>query len=113
MRPRDRSVVARIMGIALVSFLVNSSGLLLADAKPADRRFIPAATTTKPVLVDDTMIVTLSPGADSAKVKEVLDEVHGTVVRKLHINRDNYDILFVKPERGQEDNAIQKITSKK
>lgn len=64
-------------------------------------------------VADDTLIITLSPGADQDKVKEILDEVHGTVVRTLHVDKDNYDILFVKPEKGKADETIKKIAEKK
>ena len=73
---------------------------------------------TKPIeqsesVADDTLIITLSPGADQDKVKEVLDEVNGTVIRTLHVDKDNYDILFVKPEKGKAEETIKKITGKK
>jgi len=64
-------------------------------------------------LADDTIIVTLSPGADQDKVKEILDEVHGTVIRTLHVDKDNYDILFIKPEKGKADETIKKLADKK
>ena len=112
MRRTNRVMSVRIMGLALLVFLVNSSNLL-ADARPGGNRIIPVATGSKLALVDDTIIVTLAPGADMDKVKDVLNEVHGTVLRKLHIDRDNYDILFIKPERGQEEKTIEKISGKK
>lgn len=64
-------------------------------------------------LADDTLIITLSPGADQDKVKEILEEVHGTVIQTLHVDKDNYDILFVKPEKGKAEETIKKIAKKK
>jgi hypothetical protein len=62
---------------------------------------------------DETIIIRLRPGADSDKVKEILDEVNGTVIKTRHVNVSNYDILFVKPESGKADDTIKKILDKK
>lgn len=62
---------------------------------------------------DDTLIITLTPGADMDKVKDELNEVHGTVTKTLHIDAGNYSILFVKPENGKCGETIKKINEKK
>jgi hypothetical protein len=62
---------------------------------------------------DDTLIIVLKPGADMNEVKEVLNEVHATITGKLHANKDNYYMLFVKPEKDQVDETIKKILGKK
>lgn len=64
-------------------------------------------------LADDTLIVTLYPGANQDEVKQVLDETHGTVIQTLHVDADNYDILFVKPERGKSQDTIKTIAKKR
>src|SRR5262249_2397767 len=101
-------LIARFLALQLSFSLLLS--VLPACAQTHNPQ--PARTPAQP-LVDDTIILTLASGADNQKVKEVLDEVHGTVVRTLHINKENYSILFVKPEKGKEEDTIKKILSKK
>lgn len=60
-------------------------------------------------LADDTIIVSLRSGADKDKVKELLDDVGGAVVKTLHVNADDYDILLIKPAPGKEEETIEKI----
>lgn len=64
-------------------------------------------------VVDDTLILTLTPGADMDKVNETLSELNATVIRTLHVNGDNYTILFIKPEKGKTEDTLKKISSKK
>ncbi len=59
--------------------------------------------------LDETIIITLSPGADMNKVKATIDQAHGTVRRTLHVNYDNYSILFVMPQTGTADSTVQRI----
>ena len=66
-----------------------------------------------PSIADDTLIVCLYPGANKEQVAEVLEQAHGTVTRTLHVDNDNYDILFIKPEPGKSDETIKKITEKR
>lgn len=61
---------------------------------------------------DDTLIITLKPGADMEAVKETINEVHGTVVRTMHVDAGNYSILFVKPEAGKVDETMKEINDK-
>jgi len=72
-------------------------------------RSMPGRTIQQP-LADDTIIMSLRSGADMDKVQEVLDDVNGTVIKTLHVNADNYDILLIKPEKGKEEETIKKIT---
>ena len=62
---------------------------------------------------DDSLIITTSPGADMNKIKALLTDVHATVIRTLHVNRENYSLLFVKPEKGKADETLKNILAKK
>jgi hypothetical protein len=86
----------------------NSFSLSPNSDKPA-----PAPKTPNAKLVDDTIILTLNPGADMDKVNEIVDEVHGTITKKLHVEKEDYWILFVKPPAGEATKTYKELLSKK
>ena len=107
------SPICRHIILALTSLGMICLPGLSANAKTNPEKSMPTPKAQSDNLADDTIIVTLSPGADQDKVKEILDEVHGTVIRTLHVDKDNYDILFIKPEKGKADETIKKLADKK
>jgi hypothetical protein len=101
---------------AIVSLVPGS----LVSANPQSGRAVRATAPgqlrgqqSTSALADDTLIITLNPGANQDEVKQLLEEAHGTVIQTLHVDSDNYDILFVKPERGKFQDSIKTITKKK
>jgi DNA polymerase elongation subunit (family B) len=62
---------------------------------------------------DDTIIITLSPGANMDEVNRVIDDVHAKVVRKMHVEKENYWILVLKPEVGKVTKTYEKLVNKK
>ncbi len=122
------------ISLVLVAFLLGANGLVGLSAKAQTNRLnqrpeanklhldtdkpqsnlsksTPVLPGQKP-LADDSIIISLRSGADRDKVKEVLDEANGTIVKTLHVNADNYDILVIKPEQGKEEETIKKIADK-
>lgn len=121
----DSERKAARQSLALISLLCFAGGSIVitsVDASPSKpplqsqtsvREPKPAPQAAATPMADDTLIITMAPGADMDKAQELLDEVNGTVISKLHINADNYDILFVKPEPGKGDETVQKLFGKK
>ena len=94
-----------------LAVVIAWAGLSQLGSAQNQRHSRPAKS--KQAYADDTLIITLNPGADMDKVNEVLDDVHGTIVRTLHVDAGNYSILFVQPEPGKADETVKKISDTK
>jgi hypothetical protein len=122
------------ISLVLLAFLLSANGLVglsvraqtnRLNQRPGSNRLhlntdkpqssvsksTPVQSVQKP-LADDSIIISLRSGADRDKVKEVLDDANGTIIKTLHVNADNYDILVIKPEQGKEEETIKQIADK-
>ena len=107
MQFKDRYI--RVLSIGF--YLFSLSGIPVDAHVNADK---PSSSKAPNVtLADDTIVVTLEPGADVKKVNGLIKQVHGTVIHKLHIQKENYWTLMIKPEKGKENETYQKLLSKK
>jgi hypothetical protein len=112
MNHRTKMTLRDLTALLLCCYVIYPIGLsAFAQSGPNNLTEKPEMPGTN--LADDTIIITTAPGADMDKVKEVLDEVHGTVINKLHIEKENYWTLFVKPEQGKADETFQTLLDKK
>jgi len=105
------------IGIGLAAFCVSSTNVISVQAQlraPGQGQAQqPQNHSAGAKYADDNLIITTSPNADMDKIKALLTEEHATVIKTLHINRDNYSILFVKPEKGKANETLKSITDKK
>lgn len=125
MRAKSTVLMALIFGLnATLGLSANgqtsqskqSAGAVKSQSDPNKRqsspyRPQPPRADTRP-LADDSIIISLRPGADMEKVKEVLSDVNGTVIKTMHVNADNYDILVIKPQAGKQEETMKQITDK-
>ena len=84
-----------------------------SDARQSAEASPQQTSDSEPQLADDTIILLLTPGADMDRVAEIIKGVHATITRTLHVNQENYSILFIKPEDGKADETCKKLLEQK
>ena len=95
MQFQDRYITLLSVGFYLVSLTSVPASAHVNSDKPSSSKAPPVN------LADDTIVVTLKPGADIEEVNGVIKQLHGTVIHKLHIEKEDYWTLMIKPEKGK------------
>ncbi|HEY9718386.1 MAG TPA: S8/S53 family peptidase [Trichormus sp.] len=104
-----------------LSALVVACGLSTpAFSAPADNQTgfqAPAGqqtTSSGPALADDSLLVLVAPGSDTAKVQGFLSsEAHANTINNMHVDSANYSILQIQPQAGQRESTFNQINSMK
>jgi len=88
--------------LLLLSALLALGVFWAALAAPTESQAEPPA--------NDMLLVRLAPHTDRNKAKaDLLKEAQATVIRDMHVDRDDYSIFIVQPPKGQREATLKKI----
>lgn len=110
-----RSTMRRLVGAAL-SLVLGVMGLMPAPGQCATERHLRMPTTlptpryTAPQFMDDLLLVKTANGADVDEIREILEEVHGTVVGRVG---EGGSILVIKTDKGKMAETEKKLSKDK
>lgn len=90
------------------------AAIILIGSSPAAFAVGPKLTpqSSTPTLADDSLIVLLAPHSDCNKAKgDILNSAQAATVKELHVNREDYSVLHVRPPAGQREMSFNQISA--